>query len=364
MRNFQWTTVQHLTLVGILIWSGISAVYGSGLPTGIRAPLVATFSIVARDPATGDYGVAVQSRYFAVGGVVPHVAADIGAVATQARANLLYGVDGLELLESGMSAESVINTLTAADPLRAHRQLGVVDRDGTAATFTGEQCIGWAGGRVGSGYAVQGNLLAGPQVVDAMAAAYEAADGAFAERLLTALFAGQAAGGDARGRQSAAMLVARKGGGYLGLNDRYVDLHVEDHPTPILELARLLQIRQAQLDSAAAITLLTKAIVADSDKRDALLAESARLLERAVRRHPLDDYSWWTLAKVRLTQQRPESAAMAAGRALRANPTWRHLPPPTRQALGVSPGLISRLLKVESFRRLWDSLAIKQPAGP
>jgi uncharacterized Ntn-hydrolase superfamily protein len=330
----------------------------------MRAPLVATFSIVARDPTTGDFGVAVQSRYFAVGGVVPHAAADTGAVATQARANFLYGIDGLELLESGMSAESVIKTLTAADPLRAQRQLGVVDRDGKAATYTGEQCIDWAGGRVGSGYAVQGNLLAGPQVVDAMAAAYEAADGEFADRLLSALYAGQAAGGDARGRQSAAVLVARKGGGYLGLNDRYIDLHVEDHPTPIFELERLLHIRQAQLDSAAAIDLLTRAAIANEGEQATLLAKSAGLLERALRRHPQDDYSWWTLAKVRLAQQQPDFAAMAARQALQTNPHWRHLPPSTRQALGVPPELISRLLQIESFRSAWDGLAAKQQAGP
>ena len=356
--------LSRITLVGIMAWTGVSVAHGTEHPRQLNAPPIATFSIVARDPATGDYGVAVQSRFFAVGEVVPHAAANTGAVATQARANLLYGDQGLALLGSGMSAESVIETLTRADPLRAHRQVGVVDRRGEAAIFTGEDCIDWAGGRVGVGYAVQGNLLAGPQVIDAMAVAYEQGDGKFAERLLDALHAGQAAGGDARGRQSAALLVVREGGGYLGLNDRYIDLQVEDDPTPIIELERLLNIRLAQLDNHAAIGLLGRAMYADDDEQVALLAEAAVLLERAVRRHPLNDYSWWTLAKVRLAQQEPDAAAIAAVRALQANPVWRNLPSSTRQALGIPSEFIAKLLENASFRRHWDSLAARQQAGP
>jgi uncharacterized Ntn-hydrolase superfamily protein len=354
--------VKSLTAIGLVFWFLAGFVKASVPPDTSVAPLIATFSIVARDPASGDYGVAVQSRYFSVGGVVPHAAAETGAVATQARGNLLYGIDGLKLLAAGESAQRVIEQLTAADELRAQRQVGVVDQRGKAASYTGEQCLDWAGGRVGEGYAVQGNLLAGPQVVDAMATAYEEATGDFAERLLSALYAGQGGGGDARGRQSAAVLVARKGGGYLGLNDRYIDLHVEDHPTPIRELNRLLKIRQAQLDSAEASGLLEKAGRVSGDQRSALLEESAAVIARALQRHSTDDYSWWLLAKIRLAQGDRAAAAMAARRALRENPAWRRLPPATRKGLGVPPEVLSALLEDEAFRRVWDSLAAPHEA--
>jgi uncharacterized Ntn-hydrolase superfamily protein len=328
------------------------------------APQIATFSIVARDPVTGDYGVAVQSRYFAVGAVVPHAAADTGAVATQARGNLLYGPQGLALLERGLDAEQVIRQLLAADPLRDERQVGVVDSRGRAASHTGEQCLSWAGGRTGPGYAVQGNLLAGPQVVDAMATAYEAAPGDFATRLVYALAAGQAAGGDARGRQSAALLVVRKDGGYLGLTDRYIDLHVEDHVTPIRELFRLLRIRQAQLASEAARQRVAAAATA-TDGRAALLAEARGLMLDALDKHPADDYGWWLLARIHLMQDEPAAAALAAQRALLENPAWRHLSAANREGLGVSAEFLDALLEIDSFRRVWNSLAAaEETASP
>lgn len=321
-----------------------------------HTPQIATFSIVAHDPATGDYGVAVQSRYFAVGDVVPHAAAEVGVVATQARANLLFGSQGLALLAQGLPADTVIRQLLALDPLRDERQVGLIDRNGRPASYTGGKCLSWAGSRIGANYAVQGNLLAGPQVVDAIATAFEVASGDFAERLVYALAAGQAAGGDARGRQSAALLVVREKGGYLGLTDRLIDLHVEDHATPISELARLLQIRQSQLASDRAAKLLAEAET-DQGSRSELFAEARTLMLDAVDKNPSDDYSWWFLAQLHLLEDRPADAARAAQRALLENPTWRHLSPTNRESLGISAEFLDALLQIDSFNRFWTSLA-------
>ncbi len=201
-----------------------------------------TFSIVARDPETGDLGVAVQSKFLAVGAVVPYARAGVGAVATQSYANLLYGPEGLALLEQGLSPEEVIARLTAADPDARLRQVGIVDAQGRAAAFTGEGCFAWAGHRVGENVAAQGNILVGPETVDAMYETFLATRGDLATRLVAALAAGQEAGGDRRGQQSAALLVVREGGSYGGFTDRYIDLRVDDHPRPIDELARLLDL--------------------------------------------------------------------------------------------------------------------------
>jgi uncharacterized Ntn-hydrolase superfamily protein len=202
-------------------------------------PTVATFSIVAFDPDTDALGVAVQSKFLAVGAVVPWARAGAGAVATQAMANYNYGQRGLELMSRGRTAEETAEALVSADDEREHRQLGVVDAVGRAATFTGDECFEWAGGVTGEHYAAQGNILVGQETVEAMAGTFEATSGDFAGRLLAALDAGQAAGGDSRGKQSAALLVVREGGGYGGDNDRVVDLRVDDHPEPIRELIRL-----------------------------------------------------------------------------------------------------------------------------
>jgi uncharacterized Ntn-hydrolase superfamily protein len=203
-------------------------------------PPVATFSIVAYDKRSGDLGVAVQSRFLGVGSVVPWAKAGVGAVATQAWANVLYGPDGLAMLEGGKDAAATVAALTEADPGRDKRQLGIVDAKGRAAAYTGTACLDWAGHRVGEGFCAQGNILAGEKVVDAMAEAFVAAKGELADRLVEALAAGQRAGGDKRGMQSAALLVVRKDGGYGGNNDRYIDLRVEDGKEPIAELKRLL----------------------------------------------------------------------------------------------------------------------------
>jgi len=204
-----------------------------------------TFSIAAWDRETGDLGVAVASKFLAVGAVVPWVEAEVGAIATQALANVAYGPDGLARLRAGEGAADVVGALTGADEGIADRQLGVVDATGVAATFTGDACMDWAGGVAGPGYAIQGNILAGPQVVEAMERAWLEHEGAeFPDRLLHVLLEGDRAGGDRRGRQSAAILVKRKDAGYGGATDQLVDLRVEDHPDPCVELLRLYGIQQ------------------------------------------------------------------------------------------------------------------------
>lgn len=205
-----------------------------------------TFSIVGHDPEQGDWGIAVASKFPAVGSVVPWARAGVGAVATQSLANTDYGDRGLVLLGEGLAAEDVMARLTADDEGRAQRQVGMVDAAGRAATFTGGECITWAGGRTGPGWACQGNILTGPDVVDAMSEAYESTHGELADRLLAALAAGDVAGGDRRGRQSAALLVVRAGAGYGGRNDRYIDLRVDDHPAAPTELQRVFAVFDAE----------------------------------------------------------------------------------------------------------------------
>ena len=200
---------------------------------------VATFSIVGYDPDTGDLGVAVQSKFFAVGAVVPWAKANVGAVATQAYGNTTFGPKGLELLASGVNVEEALATMLSNDEESEHRQIGIVDAEGKAAAFTGSECMSWAGHRVGENFTAQGNILVSEETVDAMAEAFEATQGILGERLMAALEAGQAAGGDSRGMQSAAILVVREKGGYGGFNDVYCDLRVDDHESPIAELRRI-----------------------------------------------------------------------------------------------------------------------------
>lgn len=206
---------------------------------------VATYSICACDLPAGQWGVATQSKFLAVGSVVPWAGARVGAIATQSYANPRYGPEGLKLLREGLSAEQVVERLTAADEDRTLRQLGVVDREGRAASFTGEDCHPWAGGLTGEGYAAQGNILVSEATVTALAEAFDAGAGKpLAERLLDCLDAAQAAGGDSRGQQSAAVLVVEEEGGYGGLSDVLVDLRVDDHPRPLEELRRLREIHE------------------------------------------------------------------------------------------------------------------------
>jgi uncharacterized Ntn-hydrolase superfamily protein len=207
--------------------------------------VVATYSIVACDLAVGQWGVGVQSKFLAVGSVVPWAEPHVGAIATQSYANPRYGPDGLTLLREGRTASEVIDALTSADEGRAQRQVGVVDGQGRAATFTGEGCHEWAGGRTGDCYAAQGNILVSAATVDALATTFESnAHLELAERLIECLAAGQAAGGDRRGQQSASLLIVQKDEGYAKLSDTVVDLRVDDHERPIAELRRLFSLHQ------------------------------------------------------------------------------------------------------------------------
>jgi uncharacterized Ntn-hydrolase superfamily protein len=203
------------------------------------AKRISTYSITACDLEAGQWGVAVQSKFLAVGSVVPWAEPHVGAVATQAYANPRYGPQGLDLLREGIVAHEVVDRLTSVDDGRDHRQLGVVDGKGDAATYTGKECLDWAGGRTGAGYAAQGNILVSAQTVDALADTFEGSSGLLAERLIDCLAAAQAAGGDSRGQQSASLLVVERDGGYANLSDAVVDLRVDDHELPIEELRRI-----------------------------------------------------------------------------------------------------------------------------
>ena len=225
-----------------------------------------TFSIVAFDPKTKDLGVAVESKFIAVGSVVPWVEAGVGAIATQSWANTTYGPRGLAFLRKGTHPKDILKRLVRVDENAAQRQVGVVDARGRAAAFTGDECFEWAGHVVGRTYAVQGNILTGEEVVKAMARAFESTDGDLPVRLLAGLTAGQKAGGDRRGQQSAALLVVRKRGGYGGFNDRWIDVRVDDHPAPIEELIRVFNLYD--------VTLLNR-----EDPRDVVELTPARLRE-------------------------------------------------------------------------------------
>src|SRR6478735_7390040 len=210
------------------------------------AECVATYSIAACDLEAGQWGVATQSKFLAVGSVVPWAEPQFGAIATQAYANPRYGPEGLALLREGLSAQEVVDRLTSADVDRDHRQLGVVDGQGHSASYTGSECMDWAGGRTGPCYAAQGNILVSAETVDAIAETFERTAGApLAERLLDCLDAAQAAGGDRRGQQSAALLVVEREGGYAGLSDEVVDLRVDEHEVPLTEMRRIYGIHQA-----------------------------------------------------------------------------------------------------------------------
>lgn len=203
-----------------------------------------TFSIVGFDPQTNELGIAVASKFLSVGAVVPFAKAGVGAIATQSWANLDYGKKGLEMLEKGMSPEDVLKQLTKNDDKSASRQVGIVSAKGDSVTFTGADCFDWAGGIAEQNFAVQGNILVDEQTVESMKTTFLETKGSLAERLLAALHAGDIAGGDSRGKQSAALLVVKENGSYGGYNDRYIDLRVDDHKEPVKELARLLQLHK------------------------------------------------------------------------------------------------------------------------
>jgi uncharacterized Ntn-hydrolase superfamily protein len=278
-------------------------------------PSPSTFSIAAADPESGEVGVAVASRFFAVGSVVPFAKAGVGAVATQSFANTTYGPRGLELLERGVAPDEVVRVLTRGDDDREKRQLGVVAANGTSATYTGSKCNTWAGGRSGPNYAVQGNILAGEAVVAGMEHAFLETKGkTLAERLYAAIVAGDKAGGDARGRQSMALLVARARGGYGGYTDRAIDLRVDDHADPIVEMGRLLGIGLVN-------DLWNRGWTAFTEKR---FEEARGFQERAAtmaeKQSAVLPEVLYDLAVIRLAAGDKDGARKALDRALALNP--------------------------------------------
>ena len=278
-------------------------------------PAPATFSIVAVDPQAQEAGVAVASRFFSVGSVVPWARANAGAVATQAYCNTSYGPRGLDLLERGLSAEEVVRVLTRPDADRARRQLGVVAANGDSATYSGPGCTSWAGGRSGPGYAAQGNILTGENVVVEMERAFLATKGQpLAERLYAALKSGDAAGGDSRGRQSAAIMVVREKGGYGGFNDRAVDIRVDDHPDPINEIGRILAL-------ALVNDFWNRGWTAFTEKRfpEALVWQE-RCAAKAERHVEMLPEVLYDLAVIRLANGDKDGAAKALARAIALNP--------------------------------------------
>ncbi|MCC5802137.1 DUF1028 domain-containing protein [Rossellomorea vietnamensis] len=232
-----------------------------------------TYSIVGFDPEEKEWGIAVQSKFLGVGSVVPFAKAGVGAVATQSYANTSYGPHALQLMEEGKTAEEALDIITRDDPERPLRQVGLIDACGTPATFTGEGCYDWAGGQTGKHYAAQGNILVDDQTVKAMADTFESTTGSLAERLLHALDAGQEAGGDSRGMQSAALLVVKENGGYGGFNDRYIDLRVDDHTSPIQELKRIYQLHQLYFKESDA----GRVVLLEGDIHDEVERELTRL---------------------------------------------------------------------------------------
>jgi uncharacterized Ntn-hydrolase superfamily protein len=215
------------------------------IPAAAIEPLVHTYSIVARDATTGELGVAVQSHWFSVGSIVTWAEAGVGAIATQSFVNPAYGPRGLDLMKSGLAAEEALNALLLVDEGRDVRQVAFVDVNGTVAAHTGAKCIEAAGHHIGDGYSVQANMMLNDRVVPAMAKAYESTEGDLADRLMAALEAAQGSGGDIRGKQSAAMLIVKGEATGQSWADRVLELRIEDHPTPITELKRLLTVHRA-----------------------------------------------------------------------------------------------------------------------
>jgi len=271
---------------------------------------IATFSICAYDPDTGELGVAVASRFFAVGNVVPWAKAGVGAVATQSFANTSFGWRGLDLLEKGNSPEQALDILLKNDAEPTRRQVGIIAADGSSVTYTGEECLKWAGGRSGKNYACQGNILAGEAVVTDMEKTFLSTKGTLAERLYAALVAGDAAGGDARGKQSAALLVVKEKGGYGGYTDRYIDIRVDDHPEPFKELGRI-------LDIAMVNAYWNQGWTAYKEER---YAEALEWQEKTAKLSPENAEVLYDLAIIRAWAGKRDAALEALEKAVTLNP--------------------------------------------
>jgi uncharacterized Ntn-hydrolase superfamily protein len=304
------------------------------LSTGRLARLSSTFSIVAFDPETKDLGVGVQSRYFSVGSAVPWAEPGIGAVATQSFVNLTYGPKGLAFLEQGLAVDEILERLTKGDTGRDFRQVGIVDAKGNAASYTGRSCLEWAGSRIGKGFAVQGNILTGKEVVDGMVEMYESTKGALPDRIMAALKGAETAGGDARGRQSSALLIVRKNCKGEGVH-RLIDLRVEDHKDPIGELQRLLTMHRLYrlIDES-------EEFMARGMNEDAM-----RLIEEAITLNPKSDDAYIDLGMINLKMGRKEEAIIALKIALKLNPRMKSLIPqlPKSGMMEADPELMKRL---------------------
>lgn len=271
---------------------------------------VSTFSIVGRDSITGELGVAVASRFFAVGSVVPWAKANVGAVATQSYANTSFGWRGLDLMESGAAPEEIVRILLRSDDNPENRQFGIVSANGQSATYTGSKCLYWAGGRHGNNYAVQGNILAGESVITAMERSFLNTQGTLAERLYAALLAGDAEGGDARGKQSAALIVVKDKAGYGGFSDRAIDIRVDDHKAPIKELGRLLKFAQMNYSWNEAWTLF--------ENKNYL--EALPHMEKTALLGPENAEVLYDLAVIRFASGKTDDALNALQKAIQYNP--------------------------------------------
>jgi len=271
---------------------------------------ISTFSIVAADPETGELGVAVASRFFSVGSVVPWAKADIGAVATQSFANTTFGWRGIDLMEKGATPEEIIKILLRNDEDPERRQVGIVSADGRSATYTGAKCLPWAGGRHGKNYAVQGNILAGEAVVAAMEKTFLETKGTLADRIYAALLAGDEQGGDARGKQSAALIIVKDKAGYGGYTDRAIDIRVDDHAEPFKELGRLLDYAQMNCSWNEGWTLF-------SNKE---YEKAIGPMERTAKLAPENPEVLYDLAVIRLSVGKNNDALTALEKAIILNP--------------------------------------------
>ena len=305
----------------LLLLAVLFALRGSAANAQSTAPIIdetgeeiiATFSIVARDPITEELGVAVQSRAFRAAAIVSYAKSGVGAIATQASANQSYGPRGLELLEQGLSPDEVVTRLTNADEGRDRRQLAVIDAQGRVSAYTGSRTSDWAGHIEGNNYSVQGNILVSEEVVQAMAQAFETAEGELAERLMAALDAGQAAGGDARGKQSGGILVVKPIGDSGRTTDRWIDVRVDDHPTPFLEIRRLMNMSVSRNK-----TRLATQLASEGRFPDAIAAQ-----RKAIAMRPGNDQYLYGLARLHARAGNTASAIEVLSQAIVMNERWQ-----------------------------------------
>jgi len=326
--------IRHKILIVVLL---LVASIPPGHATGPAQKPVATFSIVARDSAANELGVAVASRFFAVGSVVPWARAQVGAVATQSFCNTSFGWRGLDLLEKGLTPQEALTVLLRGDDDRENRQLGIVDVDGRSVTYTGSGCVAWAGGRCGPNYAIQGNILTGENVVAAIERAFLATHASLADRMYAALKAGDEQGGDSRGKQSAALLVVKAGAGYGGYTDRAIDIRVDDHPEPFIELKRLLDYAQMNYAWNEGWTAFTKK----------QFQQALTKIEAAAALAPENPELLYDQAVIRTAAGKPDAALQALEKAIRFNPKLK------KQAANDKD--LASLRDVAAFRRIVEA---------